>query len=218
MSRNVIKNKIVVLGKDNEIQKVMEGLKRNNLDFNKILPVGDLSNDIEMDDYMCVCLNLYMEKYAEDKKTFYDACLFVGRTRNVPYNFNAMERKKICTIKSNNKIKSMLKDAKLYLEKVKDKSIYNGYIIRDTFWGTGSNAVNIVFAKNSITFNTYYTAPLKVIAEISRKNPNAIIQYSFKNGNKENEYIYQNGECNVLKDENAGMPDSFGLISLHSRI
>ncbi len=218
MSRNIIKNKIVVLGKDNEIQRVMGDLKRNNLDFNKILPAGQLNSDIEMNDYMCVCLNLYMDKYVTDKKGFYDTCLFVSRTRNIPYNFNAMERKKICTIKSNNKIKSMIKDAKLYLEKVRDKSIYNGYIIRDTFWGTGSNAVNIKFAKNSITFNTYYTAPLKVIAEISRKNPSVIIQYSFKNGNKENEYTYINGECNVLKDENAGMPDSFKLISLHSKI
>ncbi|MBO5477800.1 MAG: hypothetical protein J6A15_08625 [Clostridia bacterium] len=181
---HVIKNLLQFEGVAEEVDSILKELKSDKslFDFNKIEAIDKDKNDVEMNDYINACLNVYMHEKQADKERFIKTCTFVGRTREVPYEFKILTPEQLNSVKSKNKTEKMLKDAESFLDKVRSKSIFNGYMVREAAWGTGSGAANIKIKGNQINFETYDLPPVKVIEKLAAKNPNIRIIYAYAMG------------------------------------
>ena len=178
---HVIKNLVQLEGTMEDVDKVVKelGSKTSLFDFNKIIPVNKDKEDVEMDDYINACLNVYMHAKQIDPEKFNKTCTFVGKTREVPYEFKILTQKELNSVKSKNKVNKMIEDAESFLNKVRSKSIFNGYMIREATWGTGSGPKNVKIRGNQIEFETYDLPPVRVIEKLAIKYPNIRVHYCY---------------------------------------
>ena len=181
---HIIKNLVQLEGTMEEVDNVVKelGSKKSLFDFNNIIPVNKDKEDVDMDDYINACLNVYMHKKQINPEKFNRTCSFVGITREVPYEFKILTQNELNSFKSKNKIDKMIEDAESFLNKVKSKSIFNGYMIREATWGTGSGPKNVKIKGNQIEFETYDLPPVKVIENLAIKYPNVKVHYSYAVG------------------------------------
>lgn len=210
-----IKNIIKIYGDADKICEVKRKLKSklNKVDFNKIIPMRKDIDDLPMNDYVCNCLNLYLGYVVRDKKDSYiKAFTFVGHTREIPYNFRLMDNEEyheILETTERHELIKMLTYARDYIEKVKSKFIFNGYLERIYQWDTGCGATGVKIGKSTIEFTTYYSAPVKVIKKLAKMYPELKFEYTFESNGKENLIILQ-GDSVEIKIKNE-IEDKFGF-------
>lgn len=179
----IIKNKVTLEGDSDTVKSIIKKLKGENIiDFNKIKPMTERDDDLILDDYMNFCLNVYLQNNQDDREKLINTLKFVGRTRKVPYEFHIVSEDKLNNIKDDNTIKEIIKEANKFIDKVKCKSIFNGYIIRENLWGTGSGAAECRINNNVLEFITYDKVPIIVFKELSLEYPDVEINYFYKVG------------------------------------
>ena len=196
----IIKNVLQLEGIVEDVDKVVKEIRggKTLFDFNKVEPLDKDNDDLDMNDYMCACLNVYMEESNVNREQFIKMCTFVGTTRETPYKFTVLTPKQLNSVKSKIKKEKIIKDAKSFLDRVRSKAIFNGYMIREAAWGTGSNAMNVKVKGNRIEFDTYDLAPIRLIEKIAMKYPNIRFIYRYICDNKVNELSIKNDEIRVL--------------------
>lgn len=211
----IIKNLIEICGNVEDVQRIIKEVRSKScdFDFNKIQPIDPDKDDLCMDEYICECLNLYASENKLNNKRFFDMCEFVGKTRKNPYDFKVMTAEQLNTIRAKKKTEIMLKDAESFLNKIKSKSIFNGYMIRETFWGTGSEPVNVRIKNNVIEFDTYDKAPVTLIKILAKKYPNVTIYYTYCIDGKINKVSIKNDNIKVIREEKVKEPTLYELIS-----
>lgn len=214
---NIIKNSVTLLGDFDTIQEILKRIRSNKsqVDFDKIKPMDKDGNDLEMNDYINLCLNVYIQASKDNKENLISTFKFVGNTRKYPYEFKVLSEKDLNSLKSKNQTTKLVEDAEYFINKIRDKSIFNGYMIRDIFWGTGSSAVNATVKENKFEFITYDKAPVKLFMELSSLYPNIKIEYCYNiNGNYTKLYI-KDGEVEVIQDRNKDYeePNLYNLIT-----
>lgn len=213
---NIIKNKVILKGDDDTIRSIIKMLigKENIIDFNKIKPMAKRDDDLVLNDYMNFCLNVYLQYNQDDREELISTLIFVGRTREVPYDFYMLSEDKLNNIKDITTINEIIKEANKFIDKVKCKAIFNGYIIIDSIWGTGSGATNCKINKNVLEFTTYDKAPMLVFEELSRLYPNIEINYLYKVGSLEKIKTIKNGKItNIDRNPEYNEPLLFNLIN-----
>lgn len=215
---NIIENKITLLGDFDTIQEILKRIKSNEseVDFYKIKPMDKDLNDLVLDDYMNLCLNAYIQKNPENKEELINTFRFVGKTREKPYEFKVLSDVELNSAKSKYQTKKLLADAKFFIERIKDKSIFNGYMIRDAYWGTGSGAVNARVRDNRIEFITYDKAPIKLFTDISKIYPNIKINYCYHINGNTIDLCIKDG--NIDTKDNYEEPTLFSLITKNVKI
>ena len=195
----IIKNKINVFGNYEGTNLVVNKIKdeKGKFSFDRIIPMEQIRDDDEMNDYICACINLYMINNNINDEKFIDTCKFVGITRKNPYNFQILDNDKINEYKKKYKTKKMMSDAEFFLDKIRSRIIFNGTIMRDVKWGTISGPSNLKIKNNIFEFDTFYTPPSKVIHELFQlvlSNPRVSISYICVSGEKVNNILLSNGK------------------------
>lgn len=216
----IIKNQINFIGKDNSIKGVLKKLRseKSAIDFSKIIPMDEDKDDLSLDYYMNLCCNIYIEQHPEKKQDLIKTFEFVGITRQVPYKFKLLEKKELCSARSKYQTSMLIKDAENFINKIKSKAIFNGYMVRDALWGTGSGAYNPQVRKNSIEFTTFDKAPVLLFMKLSEMCPDVKIEYTYYIDEKQTKLSLQNGSVEYLIDETDEEPILFSLISENVRI
>lgn len=193
-----VNNIIKVFGNSQKIEKMLKEIKSEEslFDFNRIIPISRDENDIDMDDYMCACLNLFIIKNKVDRSVFYKTLKFVGHTRQVPYDFKEMTLEQINQKFASCNEEKMLSNAEYFLSKVRSKHIFNTFAVRNALWNVGSGATNITIeldnkkgkekAKATIKFNTYYKEPLKIVQRLALTHPDLEFSYYYEKGDRKN--------------------------------
>lgn len=216
----IIKNQINFIGKDSSVKGVLKKLRseKSAIDFSKIIPMDEDKDDLSLDYYMNLCCNLYIEEHPEKKQDLIKAFEFVGITRQVPYKFKLLEKKELCSARSKYQTSKLIKDADYFVSKIKSKAIFNGYMVRDALWGTGSGAYKPQVEKNSIEFTTFDKAPVLLFLKLSQMYPDLKIEYTYYIDEKQTKLSLQNGKATYLVDETDEEPILFSLISENVRI
>ncbi len=224
MNNRIIKNNLEITGLMEDVEEVIDYLKTENgeMDFNKIIPLMKDKDDIQMDDYINAALNIYMINNKKiNKEEFISTMKFVGITREKPYNFRELTQDEINVFKTKYKSSNMLAIAEEFINQVSRKAIFNGYMIREGNWGTGTQPINTKFHDNRIDFITYGNPPEKIISAISKKFPSVKIIYTYvyeiEEGNKKkqirNKVTFKNGEKTENEIKNFEIIDIFRLIT-----
>lgn len=217
MSKDLIKNKLEVRGSREDVHEVMEFLRKNNFSFEKIKGIeGNPAFDEPMNEETCYALSAYMEKESEvDQEMFLKTCTFVGRTRKVPYKFNLKNSNE-----SNEKAKRLYKHGSKYVELIKNKTIFNGYMLRDAAWGTGSEAFDISFKGNRVEFSTWYKAPIRIVETLGLKFPSCTFIYEYRSGTNLTQIKYRGASKEVLRHDNVKLDEinAFSLIRSNASI
>lgn len=196
---SIIKNKIDVFGDYEGTNQIVKKIKdeKGKFSFDRIIPMENIRDDDEMNDYICACINLYMINNNINDEKFINTCKFVGITRKNPYNFQILDNDKINEYKKKYKTKKMMSDAEFFLDKIRSRIIFNGTIMRDVKWGTISGPSNLKVKNNIFEFDTFYTPPSKVIHELFQlvlSNPRVSISYICVSGEKVNNILLSNGK------------------------
>lgn len=196
---SIIKNKIDVFGDYEGTNQIVKKIKdeKGKFSFDRIIPMEQIRDDDEMNDYICACINLYMINNNINDEKFINTCKFVGITRKNPYNFQILDNDKINEYKKKYKTKKMMSDAEFFLDKIRSRIIFNGTIMRDVKWGTISGPSNLKVKNNIFEFDTFYTPPSKVIHELFQlvlSNPRVSISYICVSGEKVNNILLSNGK------------------------
>ena len=214
---NIIKNKVMIFGTFDEVISIKKDLRseKSQIDFNKIEPMEEDVDDLELNDYLNLCLNIYINNNKDLREKLISTFKFVGKTRMYPYEFTELTADEISNVKEKYKIRKMQSDTKLFLEKIKSKSIFNGYMIRDALWGTGSNPFDIRINENTFTFKTFDKAPIKVFEKLSKKYPKVKIDYTYQIGQRNTKLRIIDGKITTIENQNTSFkePRLFDLIS-----
>lgn len=214
---NIIKNKVMIFGTFDEVISIKKDLRseKSQIDFNKIEPMEEDVDDLELNDYMNLCLNIYINNNKDLREKLISTFKFVGKTRMYPYEFTELTADEISNVKEKYKIRKMQSDTKLFLEKIKSKSIFNGYMIRDALWGTGSNPVDVKVNENTLTFTTFDKPPIKVFEKLSKKYPEVKIDYTYQIGQRYTRLKIKDGNITIIENQNTSFkePRLFDLIS-----
>lgn len=214
---NIIKNKVMIFGTFDEVISIKKDLRseKSQIDFNKIEPMEEDVDDLELNDYMNLCLNIYINNNKDLREKLISTFKFVGKTRMYPYEFTELTADEISNVKEKYKIRKMQSDTKLFLEKIKSKSIFNGYMIRDALWGTGSNPVDVKVNENTLTFTTFDKPPVKVFEKLSKKYPEVKIDYTYQIGQRYTRLKIKDGNITIIENQNTSFkePRLFDLIS-----
>ncbi len=212
-----IKNRICFVGNPQDIKNVLNFMRseKSIIDFSKIEPMGKENEKVALDDYMNLCINVYMEKHPQEREKIHKAVEFVGTTREIPYEFKLLDKKDLCSAKAKYQTSKLEDDAIKFINEIKSKAIFNGYIIRDTFWGVGCGAYMPKVKENCIEFITFDKAPIKLFEKLSQKYSNIRIDYTYKidNTDKITELTIKNGKVYVIKDSKIEEPNIYKLIS-----
>lgn len=212
---HVIKNLVQLVGTMEDVDKVVKelGSKKNALDFSKIVPIDKDIDDVDMDEYINACLNVYMQEKQVDPAKFNKTCTFVGHTREVPYEFRILTQSQLNSVKAQYQTKKMIKDAESFLNRIESKAIFNGYMIREVMWGTGSGAANVKIKGNQISFDTYDLPAITVIEKLAKKYSNVKFIYTYAVDNVVNRISFK-GEYKKEEIKNA-IPEvrTYGLIT-----
>ena len=107
----------------------------------------------------------------------------------------------------------LIKDAENFINKIKIKAIFNGYMVRDALWGTGSGAYNPQVKKNTIEFTTFDKAPVLLFMKLSQMYPDVKIEYTYYIDDKQTKLCIEDGNVKYLIDETEDEPILFSLIS-----
>lgn len=216
----IIKNQIKFIGKEDSVKGALKKMRseKSTVDFSKIIPMDDDKDDLTFDYYMNLCCNLYIEQHPENKQNLTKTFEFVGITRQVPYKFKLLEKKELCSARSNYQTSQLLKDAEYFVSKVKSKAIFNGYMIRDALWGTGSGAYKPNVNKNLVEFITFDKTPVLLFMKLSEMYPDLKLEYTYYIDEKKTKLMVQNGHVEYLIDETEKEPLLFSLISENVRI
>lgn len=204
----VIKNKVAFLGNPNVVGEIVKGIKneRGRIDFNKIKPMDEDKDDIAIDEYTNLCLNIYLRTNAsneEEAEKIIDMFEFISTTRNEPNTFHVLTNEQINSARSHYKTDELIKDISRIVELLKNKAIFNGYMIRDAIWGTGSGPKDaIVKHKDTLVFETYNKAPILLFMELSKRYSNILIEYTYYIDEKVTRLYIKNGEAQYDYDEN----------------
>ena len=80
---SIIKNRIDVFGDYEGTNQIVKKIKdeKGKFSFDRIIPMEQIRDDDEMNDYICACINLYMINNNINDEKFIDTCKFVGITR-----------------------------------------------------------------------------------------------------------------------------------------
>jgi hypothetical protein len=214
---NIIKNQAIFLGNFDDVSEILKKIKseRSLVDFNKIEPMERDLDDLALDNYINFCLNVYIQENPDIKDKLINTFKFVGRTREVPYEFNELTSEQINSAKANYQTKKIKSDTVAFLNKIRSKSIFNGYMIRDAIWGTGSGAFKAKVKDNRIDFLTYDKAPILVFMKLSKQYPDIKIDYTYQIDGKNTSLTISKGEVRYVLDENKNYdePNLFNLIS-----
>ena len=214
---NIIKNKVMIFGTFDEVISIKKDLRseKSQIDFNKIEPMEEDVDDLELNDYMNLCLNIYINNNKDLREKLISTFKFVGKTRMYPYEFTELTADEISNVKEKYKIRKMQSDTKLFLEKIKSKSIFNGYMIRDALWGTGSNPVDVKVNENTLTFTTFDKPPVKVFEKLYKKYPEVKIDYTYQIGQRYTRLKIKDGNITIIENQNTSFkePRLFDLIS-----
>lgn len=200
----IIKNTVALLGNFDSVQEIRRKIntEKSQIDFNGIKPMERDSSDILFDDYMNLCLNVYLKKNKENYDDLVSTFEFVGKTLEVPYEFRVLEDKELNSAKSKYQVKKLMEDAKKVVSKIEDKSIFNGYMKRDTFWGTGSGAYMPKVKDNKLEFLTFDKAPIALMVELSMQYPDIKIDYNYTIDGRITKMYIKQGYTNVVVDNN----------------
>lgn len=211
---NIINNKVRFFGSFDNVQDILRKIsgEESQLDFNKIEPMEENSDDLALNEYANLCLNIYIKNNLDNKDKLVNTFKFVGRTRRKPYEFRELTDEQINSAKTKYQTKKINEDIEIFLEKIKSKAIFNGYMVRDALWGTGTEAINVKVKDNTVEFITYDKAPIKIFEKISKLYPNVKIDYIYQIKGKTTRLNITNGETSYIKDENEE-PNIFSLIS-----
>lgn len=214
---DIIKNKIYLYGSFDDVQNLKKEIRsdKSQIDFNKIEPMEKDVDDLPLDDYINLCLNIYIKNNKQIREKLISTFEFVGITRMYPYKFVELTMEDISKIKQKYSIREMQKDTKTFIEKIKSKSIFNGYMVRDALWGTGSGAFDVKVKDNSLEFTTFSKAPLKLFLKISKMYPKIIIDYTYQIDKRITKLKIADGSITKILDENENYiePVLFNLIS-----
>lgn len=215
---NIIKNKVSFYGAFDDVQDIIRKIsgKKSQLDFNKIEPMGEDNDDLALDEYMNLCLNIYIKNEKEENRDkLINTFKFVGRTRKEPYEFRVLTDEQINSAKVKFQAKKIEEDTKFFIERIKNKSIFNSYIVRETLWGTGTEPICVKLKDSRLEFKTYDKVPLKIFVKISKICPNVKINYFYEIEGKVTKLTIINGNVRYIKDENRDYedPNLFSLIS-----
>ena len=139
----IIKNKVALFGNADLVDSIVKGLKneRGQIDFNKIEPMNEDSDDLAIDEYTNLCMNVYLRTNAgteEEAEKLINMFEFISTTRNEPDTFKVLTDVQINSARSHVKSEQLIKDIEKIIERIKSKAIFNGYLIRYALWGTGS--------------------------------------------------------------------------------
>lgn len=204
----IIKNKVALLGNQDMVKEILEGLKneRGQIDFNKIEPMNEDSDDIAIDEYTNLCMNVYLrtnagsEEEAERIKNMFE---FISSTRNEPNTFKELSDVQINSARSHVKSEQLIKDIEKIIERIKSKAIFNGYLIRDALWGTGSGPKDAVIKdEDTLLFDTYNQAPILLFKKLSDKYDKLLIEYTYYIEGKVTRAYIKNGVVSFDYDEN----------------
>lgn len=219
---SIIKNNVKFLGEKDDVKSVIKSLKskKSLVDFNKIVPVDKIGKDFVMDDYLNACINLYMieQNILSDDEDFVQTMKFIGNCMEVPYTFKVIDMDSLKRFTKKYTYSKMIGDAYYFISKVKNKEFFNNYMMRTSFWGTGSGAKNPIVHGNSIEFETSDKPAIKVFTELSKKYPNIAISYSYEVNGQDNEILIQNGNFKVIKESNYKEEHACSLIKENCKI
>lgn len=218
MGKNIINNEIKFEGNSKRIAEILKEIANNNFDFQSYVSTGSIDPELQMTDYMNVALRMYRDKYIVDKKNFDDTIEFVCAVGEKPYDFNAIDEKTICAIKSQNQASKMLKDAKVYISNIESKKIFNGLCIRECLWGSGGKAINVRTNKSSVKFDTYFMAPTKVVAELARRYHDVKLVYTYSSEGRRTIIQYVNGDPIRTNVNECDIPYSKDLVDMYAKI
>ncbi len=204
----VIKNKIAFLGNPDVVREIVKGMKneRGRIDFNKIKPMDEDKDDIAIDEYTNLCLNIYLRTNAsneEEAEKIINMFEFISTTRNEPNTFYVLTNEQINSARSHYKTDELMKDISRIIKLIKSKAIFNGYMIRDALWGTGSGPNDVMIKHdNTIIFETYNKAPILLFMELSKKYTNVLFEYTYYIDEKVTRLYIKNGDVKFDYDEN----------------
>ncbi len=215
---NIINNKVSFFGDFDDVQDIIKKIngEESQLDFNKIEPMEKDYDDLALDQYMNLCLNIYLKNQKEyDRDKLINTFKFVGRTRRKPYEFRVLTDEQINSAKVKYQTKKIEEDTKFFIERIKNKSIFNSYIIRETLWGTGTEPICVKLKDNRLEFKTYDKVPLKIFQKISKICNKVKINYCYEIKGKVTKLNIINGKIRYVIDENQeyNEPNIFSLIS-----
>lgn len=204
----IIKNKVALLGNADLVKNIVKGLKneRGQIDFNKIEPMDEDSDDIVIDEYTNLCMNVYLRTNAgteEEAEKLIDMFEFISTTRNEPNTFKVLTDVQINSARSHVKSEQLIKDIEKIIERIKSKAIFNGYLVRDALWGTGSGPKDAkVKHDNTLVFDTYNQAPILLFKKLSDKYDKLLIEYTYYIDGKVTRAYIKNGDVKFDYDEN----------------
>ena len=98
---NIIKNKVMIFGTFDEVISIKKDLRseKSQIDFNKIEPMEEDVDDLELNDYMNLCLNIYINNNKDLREKLISTFKFVGKTRMYPYEFTELTADEISNVK-----------------------------------------------------------------------------------------------------------------------
>ena len=204
----IIKNKVALFGNADLVDSIVKGLKneRGQIDFNKIEPMNEDSDDIAIDEYTNLCMNVYLRTNAgteEEAEKIINMFEFISTTRNEPDTFKVLTDVQINSARSHVKSEQLIKDIEKIIERIKSKAIFNGYLIRDALWGTGSGPKDsYVKHGNTLVFDTYNQAPILLFKKLSEKYSDIRIEYTYYIDGKVTRAYIKNGDVKFDYDEN----------------
>lgn len=217
----IIKNKVALLGNANLVSDIVKGLfnERGQIDFNKIEPMSEDCDDIAIDDYTNLCLNVYLRTHAsteQEAEKLIDMFEFISKTRNEPDTFKVLTDAQINSARSHIKSEQLIKDIDKIIEKIKSKAIFNGYLVREALWGTGSGPKELMIKHdNTLVFDTYNQAPILLFKKLSDKYDKLLIEYTYYIDGKVTRAYIKNGIVSFDYDENKDYQEDnpFSLIT-----
>lgn len=199
---NEVKNKVSFLGSYDTVQDILKYIKTENgpMDFNKIESMEEEDNDLILNDYMNLCLNIYIKNCEEKKDELIKIFELVGCTRKVPYKFHILTDSQINSAKSKYKKDKIEKDIDNIMKKIQDKSIFNGAFKRNEIWGSIGVPYDVYAKDNRIEFLSNYKAPLLIFKKLSTNYKDIRIEYEYEKDGEKRMLLIADGVIKEVKD------------------
>ena len=224
--RNIfVENVVELTGNKDYVDEALAALKddKGKVDFSRIIPIYKDKKDLPMDRKMNDALNVWLDKHKDeiDKDEYIRAIKFTGRTREKAYEFKELSNDELNAIKSSNKVDELLNKAEDFINKIKEKILFNGFFARVGAWGTCSQPIDQKVNGCRITFYSVNTPALKVFEKLSTMFPNIKVVYTYKykfecKGKKDkyecNRVTYKNGKEDIVEQKTNTIVSDHNLI------
>lgn len=217
----IIKNKVAFFGNADVIDGIIKRMmnERGLIDFTKIEPMNDDNDDIAIDEYTNLCMNVYLRTNAsteEEAEKLIEMFEFISTTRKEPGTFKVLTNSEINSARSRIKSEQLMKDMNLIIERIKSKAIFNGYLVREAIWGSGSGPKDPrIKHGNTLVFETYNQAPILLFKKLSEKYDGIKVEYTYYIDGKVTRAYIKDGIVSFDYDENKEYHEDnpFSLIS-----